>query len=215
MTEGEMKKVSAWIPIEILTKLEEKGYQNRAEAIRLGLEYLLKESNMDDKRTPLESQIEGIRNPMDSIKNPNEEHWNPMESHKEDNKNLMESNGIQYEVLKIRNEELDRRIEMERTYLKREIERLTDIIDKAPDPVELAEVRAHFEGLRRLLEEKDKRIEDLTREVTTLNGFAHYFKTAEIKQIEAPAADKKSHGISFGNPLFLSRLKPSVISIFI
>jgi hypothetical protein len=40
MTEGEMKKVSAWIPQETLTKLGEKGYQNRAEAIRLGLECL-------------------------------------------------------------------------------------------------------------------------------------------------------------------------------
>lgn len=197
MTEGEMKKVSAWIPIEILTKLEEKGYQNRAEAIRLGLEYLLKESNMDDKRVPLESPIEDVRNPLDSIENPKEEHWNPLEHPKGDNENLMESNGIQYEVLKNRNEELERHIKMERTYLKKEIERLTDIIDRAPDPVELAEVRAHFEGLQRLLEEKDKRIEDLTREVTTLNGFAHYFKTAEVKQIEAPAAERKKPWYKF------------------
>lgn len=44
MTEGEMKKVSAWIPQETLTKLEENGYQNRAKAIRSGLECLLKKS---------------------------------------------------------------------------------------------------------------------------------------------------------------------------
>jgi len=161
------------------------------------LEYLLKESNVDDKRVPLESPIEDVRNPLDSIENPKEEHWNPLEPPKGDNENLMESNGIQYEVLKTRNEELERHIEMERTYLKKEIERLTDIIDRAPDPVELAEVRAHFEGLQRLLEEKDKRIEDLTREVTTLNGFAHYFKTAEVKQIEAPAAERKKPWYKF------------------
>lgn len=190
MTEGEMKKVSAWIPIEILTKLEEKGYQNRAEAIRLGLEYLLRESSMEDKGIPLESLMEDTVNSMESIANPNKDQWNPMESNKEDKNILMESNGIQYEILKTKNEELERRIEIERSYLKKEIEKLTDIIDKAPDPVELAEVRAHFEGLQRLLEEKDKRIEDLTREVTTLNGFAHYFKTAEVKQIEAPIGER-------------------------
>jgi len=47
-----------------------------------------------------------------------------------------------------------------------------------------------IEEKERLIDEKEKRIEDLTREVTTLNGFAHYFKTAEVKQIEAPAAEK-------------------------
>lgn len=71
-------------------------------------------------------------------------------------------------------------------------------MDNSPDPGKLAEVRAHFEGLQRLIEEKDERIKDLTREVTTLNGFAHYFKTADTRQIEAPAAEKKS---------LLSRLK--------
>ena len=48
MTEGEMKKVSAWIPQDMLIKLEEYGYQNRAEAIRLGLECLLRESGKED-----------------------------------------------------------------------------------------------------------------------------------------------------------------------
>ena len=197
MTEGEMKKVSAWIPIEILTKLEEKGYQNRAEAIRLGLEYLLKESTMDDNKISLESIQEDIRNPMESIENPKEESRNPMESNKDYKWNPMESNGIQSEILKARNEELERRIESERNYLKTEIERLTLALQESPDPVELAEVRAHFEGLKRLLDEKDKRIENLNREVEglqkeveRLDMFAHYFKSVEVKQIEAPAAEK-------------------------
>src|SRR5208283_3816302 len=74
----------------------------------------------------------------------------------------------------------------ERKYLKKEIERLTNIIDEAPDPVELAEMKGNFTGMQKLLEEKDKRIEDLTREVETLNVFAHYFKAVEPRQIEAP-----------------------------
>ena len=68
-----------------------------------------------------------------------------------------------------------------------EITRLKEALSNAPDPVELAEVRAHFTGLQRLLEEKDKSIERLEREVETLNVFAHYFKNVEVKQIEAPA----------------------------
>jgi predicted nucleic acid-binding Zn-ribbon protein len=81
--------------------------------------------------------------------------------------------------------------------LQAQVTTLEEKLAKAPDPVELAEVRAHFEGLQRLTEEKDKRINDLTREVEglqkqveTLNVFAHYFKSVEIKQIEAPAAEK-------------------------
>lgn len=82
--------------------------------------------------------------------------------------------------------------ETEKNYLRKEIERLTNIIDKAPDPVELAEMKGNFTGMQRLLEEKDKRIQDLTREVETLNVFAHYFKNVEVKQIEAPVEKKKS-----------------------
>ena len=82
--------------------------------------------------------------------------------------------------------------------LQAQVKTLEEKLSEAPDPVELAEVRAHFEGLQRLTEEKDKRINDLTREVEglqkqveTLNVFAHYFKSVEVKQIEAPAAEKK------------------------
>ena len=39
---------------------------------------------------------------------------------------------------------------------KQEIERLTIALRESPDPVELAEVKAHFEGLQKLLKEKDK-----------------------------------------------------------
>jgi len=67
-------------------------------------------------------------------------------------------------------------LETEGDYLKKEIDRLTIALQEALDPVELAEIRANFTGIQRLLEGKDKRIEDLTREVETLNLFAHYFK---------------------------------------
>jgi hypothetical protein len=172
MTEGEMKKVSAWIPQETLNKLEEKGYQNRAEAIRLGLECLLKESSTEDKRNPLESTLGDIKNPMGS-------------------------SGIQYEILKAKNEELERRIESQRNYLKKEIERLTLALQESPDPVELADIKARFEGLQILIQEKDKRIMELTQYKEDIGAFANYFKSKAPEMIEAPAADRKKPWYKF------------------
>lgn len=71
-----------------------------------------------------------------------------------------------------------------------EILRLREVIQEAPDPLELAELKGNYTGLQRLLEEKDKRIEDLTREVSRLDMFAHYFKNVEVKQIEARVTEK-------------------------
>lgn len=81
--------------------------------------------------------------------------------------------------------------------LQNQIKILEEQLSKAPDPVELVEVRAHFEGLQKLLEEKTKTIdilnrevEGLQKEVERLDMFAHYFKSVEVKQIEASAAEK-------------------------
>jgi Arc/MetJ-type ribon-helix-helix transcriptional regulator len=55
---------------------------------------------------------------------------------------------------------------------------------------ELDVAKTAYEGTQMLIEEKDKRIDDLTREVETLNVFAHYFKATDVKQIESPEAIK-------------------------
>ena len=82
--------------------------------------------------------------------------------------------------------------------LQNQIKILEERLSNSPDPVELAEVRVHLEGINRLIEEKDERIKDLNREigglqkeVDRLDMFAHYFKSTEVKQIEAPATEKK------------------------
>jgi len=81
--------------------------------------------------------------------------------------------------------------------LQNQIKILEEQLSKAPDPVELVEVRAHFAGLQKLLVEKTKTIdilnrevEGLQKEVERLDMFAHYFKSVEVKQIEAPATEK-------------------------
>ena len=183
MTEGEMKKVSAWIPQETLTKLEEKGYQNRAEAIRLGLECLLKESTKEDIRNPMESDMEDTRNPMESRWNPNNETWKPNES----KGNPMESNNVINGILHARVEELEKHNET----LKTEISRLKKVIMEAPDPIELAKLQERNEGLNLLISEKEKRIEDLTKYKEDIGAFANYFKSDKPKMLEASATAEK------------------------
>jgi predicted RNase H-like nuclease (RuvC/YqgF family) len=183
MAEGEMKKVSAWIPQDTLTKLEEKGYQNRAEAIRLGLECLLRESGKEDTGNPMESNEEDIRNPMESSE---EDIRNQMESNEEDIRNPMESNNVTNGILQARVEDLEKHNET----LKTEISRLKNVIMEAPDPIELAKLQERNEGLNLLINEKEKRIEDLTKYKEDIGVFANYFKSNPVKQIEAPAAEK-------------------------
>ena len=78
-----------------------------------------------------------------------------------------------------------------------EILRLRGVIQEAPDPLELARLHERNEGLNLVIAEKEKRIEDLTREVSRLDMFAHYFKNVEVKQIDAPATQKSKPWYKF------------------
>jgi len=95
-------KCSALIPDNLLVNLKEAGFENRAEAIRLGLECLLNESISDSQK---------------SLMNLNEIPKTPYKTPKESLKNQWESIGI----LKARNEEL----ESHNKSLKRELEQAT------------------------------------------------------------------------------------------
>jgi hypothetical protein len=73
---------------------------------------------------------------------------------------------------------------------QRQIKDYEEKLRTAPDPVELAELKGLYAGTQKVIDEKDKRIEALEREVSRLDMFAHYFKNVEVKQIEAPIAEK-------------------------
>lgn len=118
MPPEESTKCSALIPNDLLEKLKESGYENRAEAIRLGLECLLKESQKIQA---------GINKTL--IENPEES----PENHR--------------------------------------------------DSLELAELRGKYEIIQTLLDEKDKRIEDLAGQVERLDRLTYPFKKYEVKQI--------------------------------
>jgi hypothetical protein len=91
-------KCSALIPDDLLERLREAGYNNRAEAIRLGLECLLKE-----KESPPESSKIYDKNLEESFKN-------LQESYKILNESYMNQK-ISLGILTARNEELNKHLE--------------------------------------------------------------------------------------------------------
>jgi hypothetical protein len=99
-----------------------------------------------------------------------------------------DSNGFQYELLKTKNEELERRIEAERIYLKKEIERLTLALQESPDPVEFAQLQGKYEEidnhnitLRAELEKAGQRYDNYMMQMQTL---------ITQKSIKAPGTKK-------------------------
>ena len=183
MTPQEEKiRVNARIP-KYLYDFVCSEYDNVSQAINEGLEKL-RESKTKDMSYTTTNDIQGSHTNAESVI---QEHTDVIQD--------------DIQVLTVESEEQKARIEEYKAQVQTfnsEITRLKNVLMEAPNPVDLVRLQERNEGLNLVIAEKEKRIEDLTREVTTLNGFAHYFKTAEVKQIEAPAAEKKS---------ILSRLK--------
>jgi chromosome segregation ATPase len=71
-----------------------------------------------------------------------------------------------------------------------EILRLQSVLRDSPDPLEHAKLQERNEGLNLLLEEKNRRIEELTQYKEDLGAFANYFKSLPPKLIEAPEVKK-------------------------
>ena len=71
------------------------------------------------------------------------------------------------------------------------IARLKESLANAPDPSELVDLRARFEERQKLLDEKDKRIEELNEHKDIMSRFANYFSSTEPKLIEVPTTEKK------------------------
>jgi predicted RNase H-like nuclease (RuvC/YqgF family) len=112
--------------------------------------------------------------------------------------NNVVQNDIQ--VLTAVTEEQKARIEDYKTQVKTlnsEISRLQNVIMESPDPTELAVTKKDNEGLRLVIEEKDRSIERLEKEVNRLDLFSHYFKSNPVRQIEASAAERKKPWYKF------------------
>jgi hypothetical protein len=181
-----MKKIQAWIPLATWEQVEALGITSPTIAVTKAFDLLLKDPHGSPEDPWLDPQISQDI-PEDPPKIPNvspEILEDPQE---------IPSVSPEIPKLKALTEEQKAKIEDYKAQiqtLNAEITRLKTAIMEAPDPVDLVRLQERNEGLNLVIAEKEKRIEDLTREVTTLNGFAHYFKNIEVKQIEAPAAEK-------------------------
>jgi chromosome segregation ATPase len=166
MTKGK-QRINCYISDELYTRLVQSEC-NITEAVIKGLEYVLKPAEEENSST--------------------QRNINPVDPSVNDN--LIKSLKEEIEKIQERHNQDITGYEENIKALNVEIARLKEVLSNAPDPAELADIKARFEERQRLTEEKDKRIEALEREVSRLDMFAHYFKNVDVKQIEAPAASK-------------------------
>jgi len=175
--------ISAKIPTELYEAVQEaikqEKYTSNTECIIKGLNLLLR--NPDQENTEEELLLQ--------------------EKEKEV-KNLQEEVNRSKEEVRVLHEEVNRSKENSLNQIKS----LEESLSKAPDLVEFAQLQARYEGLQEIIRQKDEMIYILKQTNETLNTFAHYFKSLEVKQIEAqdskpaaktenkPAARKEESG---------------------
>jgi chromosome segregation ATPase len=197
----EKRKINCLIPVSLYDKVEASDYKNMTEAVNEALERLIN-TNQNDieyykheigeyKQTIEEHEHEIGKYTHEILEYKNEiaEYKHSIEGYKQN------ITALQAENLSTKEEVVQLRTRSEE--FEKKIKAMEENLRKAPDPVELAKAQERLQGLNIVIEEKNSRISDLTREIEDLRGFAHYFKNTEVKQIEAPG-EKRS---------FLSRLK--------
>jgi len=181
----EKRKLNAWIPVSLYSKLENAGYDNITQALIKALEKFFEDPQEDIAGHT--QDIEGYKQDIEGYKQDLEGYKQDIEGSKKDLERIQE--GYNQDITGYKENIKS---------LNSEIERLQAVIMNAPDPLELVRLQERNEGLNLVIAEKEKRIEDLTREVSRLDMFAHYFKTTEVKQIEAPVtAEKKKAWYKF------------------
>lgn len=171
-----MKKIQAWIPLATWEQVEALGITSPTIAVTKGLDLLLKD--------PQGSPEDPRRDPQIPSNIPEDPHIIPGVS-----------SIVSQEIpeLKAITEEQKTKIEEYKTQvqtLNAEISRLKTVLMEAPDPVDLVRLQERNGGLNLVIEEKNRSIERLEKEVNRLDLFSHYFKSNPVKQIEAPAAEK-------------------------
>ncbi len=181
----EKRKLNAWIPISLYSKLENAGYDNITQALIKALEKFFEDPHEDI--TGHTQDIEGHKQDIEILTAENTQLKEDIAGYKQD----IEGSGKDLERIQEGYTQDIAGYKENIKSLNSEIERLQAVIMNSPDPLELARLQERNEGLNLVIAEKEKRIEDLTREVSRLDMFAHYFKTAEVKQIEAPKTKKK------------------------
>jgi predicted RNase H-like nuclease (RuvC/YqgF family) len=157
-------------------------YTTSSSAIPEALELLASGKEGNDVKSDAKKEEHNVKKDEHDVKK--DEH---------DVKNDVINMGIDANTTSAQIEAMQGRIEEYNTQvhvLNAEIARLKNVLMGAPDPVDLVRLQERNDGLNLVIEEKNKSIERLEKEVNRLDLFSHYFKSNPVKQIEAPAAEK-------------------------
>ncbi len=190
----EKRKINCWIPISLYDKIESAGYESVTQAVIEGLQRILEDTegyNQDIIGSSQDTEgylkdIETLNIENTQLKEELARHEKEISGYKKDLERIQE--GYNQDIT-----EYKENIKV----LNVEIVRLKDFLSNAPDPAELADIKARFEERQTLLEEKDKRIMELTEHKENMSVFANYFKSKTPELIEAPAAERKKPWYKF------------------
>jgi predicted RNase H-like nuclease (RuvC/YqgF family) len=190
----EKRKINCWIPISLYDRIESAGYESVTQAVIEGLQRILKDTEGYNQDTIGSSQdAEGYLKDIETLNIENKQLKEKLARHEKD------ISGYKKDLERIQegyNQDITEYKENIKV-LNVEIVRLKDFLSNAPDPAELADIKARFEERQTLLEEKDKRIMELTEHKENMSVFANYFKSKTPELIGAPAAEKKKPWYKF------------------
>lgn len=181
----EKRKLNAWIPVSLYSKLESAGYDNITQALIKAIEKFFEDPQKDI--TGYAQDIEGYKQDIEILTAENTQLKEDIEGYTQD----IEGSKKDLERIQDGHKQDITGYKENIKSLNSEIERLQAVIMEAPDPLELARLQERNEGLKLLLNEKEKRIQELTQYREDIGAFANYFKNVEVKQIEAPRTKKK------------------------
>lgn len=166
----EKRKLNAWIPVSLYSKLENAGYDNITQALIKALEKFFEDPQEDI--TGYTQDIAGYKKDIEILTAENTQlkediagYQKDIEGSEKDLERIQE--GYKQDITGYK-ENIKA--------LNSEIERLQAVIMEAPDPLELARLQERNEGLKMLLEEREKRIIELTQYKEDIGAFANYFK---------------------------------------
>lgn len=153
----EKRKLNAWIPVSLYSKLENAGYDNITQALIKALEKFFEDPHEDI--TGYGQDIEGYKQNIEILKKDIEGYSKDLERIQEGHK--QDITGYKENIKS----------------LNSEIERLQAVIMGAPDPLELARLQERNEGLKLLIEEKENGFKSLR---STKRISAHLLITLRI-----------------------------------
>jgi chromosome segregation ATPase len=200
------KKIGAWIPVTLYEDIEKAGYTSFTVAVTKGLKLLLREhyetitGTIGNNLGTIGNDLETSGDKFEINGNNVGTGWEQLEIENKSLKSEIEQLNISLQETREPVELLQLRAISEK--LEKKIKDLEANLRKAPDPVDTAKTQERLEGLQVVLEEKNNRINDLTKEIENTrqdqeaiqNLYDNYMRQVQTlinqKAIEVPGAKK-------------------------